>query len=203
MQPLQVTFNPRALGLHEVPPLPLVLTPSLPAYLFAANSTPSPAITMKLAQSCQNSVLQSLTFVGDGIGGGATGEVREGVGMTGATRGVWAGVLGSLLLISPPEAEAEPEGPGVPLEAAELVVRVGCKTPWPRRKSEEPLVRDFTLSPPSAPAFPQLCTVLVLLTCRRIPYWDTTPVLSSTGQTQGVSPVASPSRRLAGVPHHQ
>lgn len=48
--------------------------------------------------------------------------------MTGATSGVWAGVLGSLLLISPPEAEAEPEGPAVPLDAAELGVRVGCKT---------------------------------------------------------------------------
>lgn len=68
-----------------------------------------------------------LTLVGEGTIG-ATGEVREGDGMTGATSGVWAGVLGSLLLISPPEAEAEPEGPAVPLDAAELGVRVGCKT---------------------------------------------------------------------------
>ena len=68
-----------------------------------------------------------LTFVGEGTGG-ATGEVSEGVGITGATSGVCAGVLGSLLLISPPEAEAEPEGPAVPLDAAELGVRVGCKT---------------------------------------------------------------------------
>ena len=45
-------------------------------------------------------------------GGGAPGESRPpGVGMTGAARGVWAGVLGSLLLISP--AEAEPEAPGL------------------------------------------------------------------------------------------
>lgn len=58
---------------------------------------------------------------------GATGEVSEGDGMTGATSGVWAGVLGSLLLISPPEAEADPEGPAVPLEGAEVGVRVGCK----------------------------------------------------------------------------
>lgn len=68
-----------------------------------------------------------LTFVGEGTGG-ATGEARAGVGMTGATSGVWAGVLGSLLLISPPEAEAEPEGPAVPLDAAELGVRAGWKT---------------------------------------------------------------------------
>lgn len=65
--------------------------------------------------------------MGEGTGG-ATGEARAGVGMTGATSGVWAGVLGSLLLISPPEAEAEPEGPAVPLDAAELGVRAGCKT---------------------------------------------------------------------------
>lgn len=58
---------------------------------------------------------------------GATGEVSEGDGMTGATSGVWAGVLGSLLLISPPEAEADPEGPAVPPEGAEVGVRVGCK----------------------------------------------------------------------------
>lgn len=43
-------------------------------------------------------------------------------------------MLGSLLLISPPEAEAEPEGPAVPLDAAELGVRVGCKTTRSREK---------------------------------------------------------------------
>lgn len=38
--------------------------------------------------------------------------------MTGAARGVWAGVLASLLLISPAEAEAEPEAaPFPPLPA--------------------------------------------------------------------------------------
>lgn len=37
------------------------------------------------------------------------GEVRAGEGMIGAARGVCAGVLGSLLLSSP--ADAEPEGP--------------------------------------------------------------------------------------------
>lgn len=38
--------------------------------------------------------------------------------MTGAARGVWAGVLASLLLISPAEAEAEPEAvPFPPLTA--------------------------------------------------------------------------------------
>lgn len=66
-----------------------------------------------------------LTLVGDGMAGGATGEARDGVGTTGAARGVCAGVLGSLLLISPAEAEAEPESPVVPLDAAELAVRVG------------------------------------------------------------------------------
>lgn len=45
----------------------------------------------------------------------------------GAAKGVCAGVLGSLLLISPAEAEAEPESPAVLLEVAELPVRVGCK----------------------------------------------------------------------------
>lgn len=43
--------------------------------------------------------------------------------MTGAARGVWAGVLGSLLLISPAEAEAEPEAAPFPAEAAG---RPGC-----------------------------------------------------------------------------
>lgn len=38
--------------------------------------------------------------------------------MTGAAKGVWAGVLASLLLISPAEAEAEPEAaPFPPLPA--------------------------------------------------------------------------------------
>lgn len=38
--------------------------------------------------------------------------------MTGAARGVWAGVLASLLLISPADAEAEPEAaPFPPLPA--------------------------------------------------------------------------------------
>lgn len=69
-----------------------------------------------------------LTLVGEGTGG-APGEPREGVGMTGATSGVWAGVPGSLLLISPPDAEAEPEGPAVPPDADEVGVRVGYKTP--------------------------------------------------------------------------
>lgn len=54
-------------------------------------------------------------------GGGFPGEYR--VGMMGAARGVWAGVLGSLLLISPAEAEAEPEAAPFPPEAAE---RPGC-----------------------------------------------------------------------------
>lgn len=45
--------------------------------------------------------------------------------MMGAARGVWAGVLGSLLLISPHDADADPEAPAVPLEAAELEGRVG------------------------------------------------------------------------------
>lgn len=35
--------------------------------------------------------------------------------MTGAARGVWAGVLASLLHISPAEAEAEPEAAPFPL----------------------------------------------------------------------------------------
>lgn len=43
--------------------------------------------------------------------------------MTGAASGVWAGVLGSLLLISPAEAEAEPEAAPFPPEAAG---RPGC-----------------------------------------------------------------------------
>ena len=45
--------------------------------------------------------------------------------MTGAARGVWAGVLASLLLISPAEAEAEPEAAPFPPEAAG---RPGCYT---------------------------------------------------------------------------
>ncbi|KAA8579248.1 hypothetical protein FQN60_007189 [Etheostoma spectabile] len=43
------------------------------------------------------------------------------VGMTGAARGVWAGVLGSLLLISPAEAEAEPDAAPFPPAG-----RLGC-----------------------------------------------------------------------------
>lgn len=64
----------------------------------------------------------TLTLLGAG-GGGFPGECR--VGMTGAARGVWAGVLGSLLLISPAEAEAEaePEAAPFPPEAAG---RPGC-----------------------------------------------------------------------------
>lgn len=54
-------------------------------------------------------------------GGGFPGEWR--VGMTGAARGVWAGVLGSLLLISPAEAEADPDAaPFPPVPAG----RLGC-----------------------------------------------------------------------------
>lgn len=68
-----------------------------------------------------------VTLLDPGAGNGATGEVREGEGMMGAARGVWAGVLGSLLLISPHDADADPEAPAVPLEAAELEGRVGCK----------------------------------------------------------------------------
>lgn len=43
--------------------------------------------------------------------------------MTGAARGVWAGVLGSLLLISPAEAEADPDAAPFPPVPA---VRLGC-----------------------------------------------------------------------------
>lgn len=43
--------------------------------------------------------------------------------MTGAASGVWAGVEGSLLLISPAEAEAEPDAaPFAPVPAG----RLGC-----------------------------------------------------------------------------
>lgn len=45
--------------------------------------------------------------------------------MTGAARGVWAGVLASLLLISPAEAEAEPKAVPCPPLAA---VRPACCT---------------------------------------------------------------------------
>lgn len=50
-----------------------------------------------------------LTLLGPGMGG-APGEssVPTGEGITGAASGVWAGVLGSLLLISPAEADPEP-----------------------------------------------------------------------------------------------
>lgn len=61
-----------------------------------------------------------LTLLGTG-GGGFPGEWR--VGITGAARGVWAGVLGSLLLISPAEAEAEPDAAPLPPVPA---VRLGC-----------------------------------------------------------------------------
>lgn len=54
-------------------------------------------------------------------GGGFPGECR--VGMTGAASGVWAGVLGSLLLISPAEAEAEPDAAPFPPAP---VGRPGC-----------------------------------------------------------------------------
>lgn len=60
------------------------------------------------------------TLLGPGAGG-FPGEWR--VGMTGAARGVWAGVLGSLLLISPAEAEADPDAaPFPPVPAG----RLGC-----------------------------------------------------------------------------
>lgn len=77
--------------------------------------------------SCQEADWGPLTFVGDRIAGGATGDARAGTGTMGAAKGVCAGVLGSLLLISPAEAEAEPESPAVLLDVAELPVRVGCK----------------------------------------------------------------------------
>ena len=62
-------------------------------------------------------------MVGPG-GGRAPGESR--VGMRGAARGVWAGVLGSLLLISPAEAEADPDGPPLaPAAPAAAAARLG------------------------------------------------------------------------------
>lgn len=67
-----------------------------------------------------------LTLEGERRGGAAPGEVRAGVGMMGAASGVWAGVLGSLLLSSP--ADAEPEGPRellAPATPALLAGRVG------------------------------------------------------------------------------
>lgn len=67
------------------------------------------------------------TLLGTGAGG-FPGEWR--VGMTGAARGVWAGVLGSLLLISPAEAEAEPDAAPFPPAG-----RVGCY----RNKKKKPL----------------------------------------------------------------
>lgn len=96
-----------------------------------------------------------LTLVGEGTGG-APGEPREGVGMTGATSGVWAGVPGSLLLISPPDAEADPEGPAVPPDADDVGVRVGCKTPAWVRGSQEGTSPGMVLPlPPSVtPRFP-------------------------------------------------
>lgn len=68
--------------------------------------------------------------------GGFPGEWR--VGMTGAARGVWAGVLGSLLLISPAEAEADPDAAPLPPVPAG---RLGC---WrnPRGKNDEKKVTD-------------------------------------------------------------
>ena len=61
-------------------------------------------------------------MVGPG-GGRAPGESR--VGMRGAARGVWAGVLGSLLLISPAEAEADPDGPPLAPAAPAAAARLG------------------------------------------------------------------------------
>ncbi len=50
-----------------------------------------------------------VTLVGPGMGGApGEGSVPIGEGITGAANGVWAGVLGSLLLISPAEADPEP-----------------------------------------------------------------------------------------------
>lgn len=60
--------------------------------------------------------------------GGFPGEWR--VGMTGAARGVCAGVLGSLLLISPAEAEAEPDAAPFPPAG-----RLGC---W-RNREKSPI----------------------------------------------------------------
>lgn len=62
--------------------------------------------------------MPTLTLLGTGASG-LPGEWR--VGMTGAASGVWAGVLGSLLLISPAEAEAEPDA--APFPCAD---RLGC-----------------------------------------------------------------------------
>lgn len=73
-------------------------------------------------------LLLVLTLLGTGAGG-FPGEGR--VGMTGAASGVWAGVLGSLLLISPAEAEAEPEAAPFPAVPA---VRLGC---WRRQRGKD------------------------------------------------------------------
>lgn len=67
-----------------------------------------------------------LTLEGERSVGAAPGDVRAGVGMMGAASGVCAGVLGSLLLSSP--ADAEPDGPREPLAPATPVLagRVDC-----------------------------------------------------------------------------
>lgn len=50
-----------------------------------------------------------MTLLGPGMGGApGEGSFPKGEGITGAASGVWAGVLGSLLLISPADADPEP-----------------------------------------------------------------------------------------------
>lgn len=78
-----------------------------------------------------------LTLLGT-AGGGFPGEWR--VGMMGAARGVWAGVLGSLLLISPVEAEAEPEAAPFPLAPAE---RLGCCRNQDRKALEKIAIEPY------------------------------------------------------------
>lgn len=58
------------------------------------------------------------TLLGAGMGGApGEGSVPTGEGITGAASGVWAGVLGSLLLISPADAEPEPTFTPTPVRA--------------------------------------------------------------------------------------
>lgn len=50
-----------------------------------------------------------MTLLGPGMGGApGEGSFPKGDGITGAASGVWAGVLGSLLLISPADTDPEP-----------------------------------------------------------------------------------------------
>lgn len=47
-----------------------------------------PQAEVKVPHPWDIALFYTFTFVGEGAEGGATGEVREGVGMTGAARGV-------------------------------------------------------------------------------------------------------------------